>query len=232
MSETRGTITPSLAADRRAVSVSQLYNTRLNELDFEGRWYDAIGRPEPSGTWLIWGNSGNGKTRFALQLAKYLATLGQKVAYNSLEEGVSLSLRRAITDCNMHEVSHRFIMLDKEHIPQLCARLQKKKSPDVVVIDSIQYTGMTYADYKSLKDRFRTKLFILISHAEGSHPAGRVARSIRFDANVKIWVEGFTAYPRSRYGGEKPLVIWEEGAMKFTMPNNDNNERDDKDSEP
>ncbi|MCX6277691.1 MAG: hypothetical protein NT004_06320 [Bacteroidetes bacterium] len=204
----------------RAISIRQLYSTTIRSLDFAGEWLDAIGCPEPAGTWLIWGNSGNGKTRFALQLAKYLATFGRRVAYNSLEEGVSLSLRNAIEDCNMQEVARRFVLLDKEHVPDLIERLNKKRSPDVVIIDSIQYTGLTYADYKSLKDRFRSKLFILVSHAEGSHPSGRVARSIRFDANVKIWVEGYQAYPSSRYGGGTPYVIWDKGASDLVTPKN------------
>ena len=202
----------------RAISIRQLYSTTIHSLDFEGEWLDAIGCPEPAGAWLIWGNSGNGKTRFALQLAKYLATFGRKVAYNSLEEGVSLSMRNAIEDCNMQEVARRFVLLDKEPVSELITRLQKKKSPDVVFIDSIQYTGLTYADYKSLKDRFRNKLFVLVSHADGNHPAGRVARSIRFDANVKILVEGFQAFAASRYGGGKPYVIWEEGYFNLIHP--------------
>jgi len=211
-------------SSKRAISIQQLYRTSIHSLDFAGEWLEAIGCPEPSGTWLIWGNPGNGKTRFALQLAKYLTTFGKRVAYDSLEEGVSLSLRNAIEDTNMQEVSRRFILLDKEPMTDLIDRLSKKKSPDVIIVDSIQYTGMNYSEYKALKDRFRSKLFILISHAEGSQPSGRVARSIRFDANVKIWVEGFQAFAASRYGGGEPYVIWDEGAFKLTHPKTNNND--------
>ena len=202
----------------RSISIDQLYRTNIRSFDFQNEWLDAIGRPEMSGCWIIWGNSGNGKTRFALQLAKYLTTFGRKVAYNSLEEGVSLSLRNAIEDCNMQEVARRFVLLDKEPVSELIERLAKQKSPDVVFIDSIQYTGLNYADYKLLKDRFRHKLFVMVSHAEGNQPSGRVARSIRFDAGVKIWIEGFQAYTTSRYGGGEPYVIWEEGAFKYLQP--------------
>lgn len=210
----------------RAISIDQLYRTRLKSLDFKGEWKEAIGIPEPSGVWIIWGNSGNGKTRFALQLAKYLASLGLRVAYDSLEEGVSTSLRIAIRDCNIQEVKRRFILLDKERIPELIQRLEKKKSPQVIFIDSIQYTGLSYADYKQLKDRFRSKLFILVSHADGTQPSGRVARSIRFDANVKVWVEAYKAFAKSRYGGGKPYVIWEEGSVLYSSPKTFSHEGD------
>lgn len=195
----------------------QLMRTNIRSLDFQGEWLDTIGKPEVTGTWIIWGHSGNGKTRFALQLAKYLTTFGKKVAYDSLEEGVSLSMRTAIADCNMQEVARRFVLLDKEPVSELIHRLKSKKSPDVVIIDSLQYSGMNYAQYKELRDKFRTKLFILISHAEGSKPQGRVACSIRFDAFVKIWVEGYKAYPMSRYGGKEPYTIWEEGADDYVQ---------------
>jgi hypothetical protein len=198
----------------------QLYTTKIRSLEFSGSWLDAIGSPEPSGSWIIWGNPKNGKTRFALQLAKYLCTLGLRVAYDSLEEGVSKSMRDAIMDCNLQEVSRRFTLLDKEPVTDLMDRLTRKKSPDVVIIDSIQYSGLSYAAYKSMKDKFRRKLFILVSHAEGTKPAGRVASSIRYDANVAIWVEGYTAYPAGRYGGGEPYTIWPEGAYNYTQPKN------------
>ena len=125
----------------RSISINQLYRTNIRSYDFADEWADSIGHPELSGCWIIWGNSGNGKTMFALQLAKYLTSFGKRVAYNSLEEGVSLSLRNAIEIANMHEVSRRFVLLDKEPISELFDRLAKKKSADVVFIDSLQYTG-------------------------------------------------------------------------------------------
>jgi hypothetical protein len=205
---------------QRAVSVSQLMKTTLKGLPFEGDWLASFGKPEITGSWLIWGNSGNGKTRFALQLAKYLTSFCKNVAYDSLEEGVSLSFRNAVSDCGMQECSRRFILLDKEPVPDLIERLEKHKSPDIIIIDTLQYTGLNYADYKILRDRFRNKLFILLSHADGRHPAGRVARSIRYDAFVKIWVEGYRAFPVSRYGGGEPYTIWEEGAENYIHSNN------------
>lgn len=207
----------TLKERKRAVSVSEIYTKKFNVLPFDGKWLASFGAPELTGTWLVWGLSGNGKTRFVLQLCKYMATLGKKVCYNSLEEGASLSMRNAFIDIGMEEVKRRIWLLDAEPIDQLIERLQKRKSPDVVAIDSVQYTGMNYKDYKKLRDMFPKKLFILISHAEGKNPAGRVANSIKFDAFVKIRVEGYKAFPVSRYGGGEPYVIWEEGAQDYFM---------------
>jgi hypothetical protein len=204
----------------RARTYTDLMNQKVNELDFKGEWLNSFGKPEVTGCWLIWGNPANGKTRFALMLCKYFASF-VKVAYDSLEEGDSKSIRKAVKEVGMGEVKKNFILLNAEPIEELKERLRKRKSPDVVIIDSWQYTGMNYADYKQLRAEFPDKLFVLISHAEGKSPAGRTAKSIRFDAFVKIWVEGYTAYPASRYGGNEPFVIWEKGAVEYrgTMNN-------------
>lgn len=193
---------------KRAISVNDLLNRKFKGLEFEGEWLESFGQPEITGTWLIWGNSGNGKTRFALQLAKYLSGFC-KVVYNSLEEGMSMSLQRAVEQVDFRKCKNNVMILDKEHIDDLIKRLAKPRSAEVVIIDSLQYTGMTYREYKTIKDRFRNKLFVFVSHAEGKMPEGRVARSVRFDANVKIWIEDYKAYPVSRYGGGKPYVIWD-----------------------
>ena len=177
-------------------------------LEFENEWLAAIGKPQLTGAWLIWGPPSNGKTTFALQLAKYITSFNYRVAYDSLEEGASLSMRQACIRCDMAAVAGKMILLDKEPIPELKQRLIKRKSPDVIIIDSVQYTGMNYAAYKDLVDSFRTKLFIFISHADGKLPEGRVAKSIRYDAFVKIWVENFTAYAEGRYGGGNSYMIW------------------------
>ncbi len=124
-------------------------------------------------------------------------------------------MRKAFVETGMEDVKRRIVLLDQEPIADLIERLKKRKSPDIIAIDSIQYTGMNYDAYRALRKQFPKKLFILISHAEGKEPAGRVAKSIRFDAFVKIWVEGYTAFPTSRYGGGQPYTVWEEGAEKY-----------------
>jgi hypothetical protein len=199
---------------RRALSVNDIRKFKPNTLPFEGEWQESIGCPELTGTWIIWGNSSNGKTRFALQLAKYLSRY-VRVAYNSLEEGLSASLQNAILDIGFDDVERNVMFLDKEPLDSLKIRLAKRRSPQVIIIDSLQYTGLKYKEYIDLKDGFRNKLFIFISHADGKEPKGEVARSVKYDAFVKILVEGFKAFPQSRFGGGSPYLIWDKGAEKF-----------------
>jgi hypothetical protein len=197
----------------RIYSVNNFYNGNNKDLDFDGIWLDAIGKPDAKGCWFIWGNSANGKTIFAVKLAKYLASFG-RVYYNPLEEGVSLSLKRAFKIAGI-EQKDRIGIIDRMTINDLKEKLRMKGSAWAIVIDSFQYSGLNAISYKALLAEFPTKLFIFISHADGKQPAGRTAKTVRYDADVKIWIEGFKAFPKSRYGGGEPITIWDEGAKKY-----------------
>jgi len=198
----------------RAISIIDFYKRKANLLAFKGEWLRLVGKPELTGSWFVWGNSGNGKTAFALQLAKYFTNFG-RVAYNSLEEGASESLRRNMKLAKLEQVNGKLILLDKEPITYLIKRLKIHKSPKIIIIDSLQYSGLNKDSYKKLISRFSNKLFIIISHADGKQPAGRTAKSIKFDANVKIWIEGFKAHAQSRYGGGEDYIIWQKGADEY-----------------
>ena len=73
--------------------------------------------------------------------------------------------------------------------------------------------------FASLMDEFPDKLFIFIAHEENGKPYPAVARHVRKLAEVKIRVEGFKAYPTTRFataeGGGEEFVIWPEGAAKY-----------------
>ena len=198
---------------KRAISVDEMYKKKFIEMPFEGEWNESFGQPERTGVWIIWGHSGNGKTDFAIKLAKYLAQFG-RVAYDTLEEGARKSFQLAVKRNNMHQVDKSLFILT-EGIDSLRERLQKRKSPDVVIIDSFQFCGLTKTAYRELKAEFPKKLFIFISHAEGKQPEGRAAKFVKYDADVKIFVEGYQASILSRFGGGEPFTIWAEGAAEY-----------------
>lgn len=199
---------------KRAKSIHELLNTNFDVMNFEGEWKELMGQPERTGSWFIWGDSSNGKTSFALKLCGYLTNFG-RVAYNPLEEGASESFKKALIRANLQSVGTKMIILDKEPIKELRQRLQKRRSPDFVVIDSIQYAGMNYRDYVQLISEFRNKVFIIISHADGKEPRGSTAKSIRYDAFIKIRIEGYKAFAVSRFGGGEPMTIWKTGAEEY-----------------
>lgn len=209
----------------RAISNKNVLAAQFETADFGGPWLASIGRPELRGVWIIWGGSGSGKTTFTLMLCKYLAGFG-RVAYDSLEQGLSLSLQKAWERVDMAEAGTRVILLDKEELPELRKRLEKRKSPDIVIIDSLQYLeGFNLKVLKKLKNDYPGKLFIFISQADKRNvdPDGNMAKKVRYDAEVKIRVEGYKAFVTSRYEdpdkgeGGADFTIWEEGAAQYWM---------------
>ncbi|MDT8412676.1 MAG: AAA family ATPase [Vicingaceae bacterium] len=199
---------------QKAYSIRDIETKKFQSIRLADDFQKLIGKPELCGSWIIFGDSGNGKTRFALELAKSLARF-KKVAYNSLEEGISLSLSKAIKEINFSKVQGNFQLLQQESIQQLEERLKRQRSPQVVIIDSLQFSGLDKLSYKALTKRYAKKLFIFISHAEGKLPQGSTAKAVRYDSNVKVFVKGYKAFAVSRYGGGTPYIIWHDGAEKY-----------------
>lgn len=200
---------------KRAISVNELLAMKKPVYELSAEWREAFGEPERNGVWFVWGRSGSGKTSFVLKLCKELCRFG-KVAYDSLEEGASISMRNAFIRAGMQDVARRMVLLDNESIEELDKRLSRKKSPDTVVIDSYQYTGMSFEDYLAFKRRHRNKLIVIISQAEGTRPKGRTAGRVMFDASLKIWVEGYRAISKGRFFGSRGYyTIWAERAEEY-----------------
>lgn len=184
-------------------------------IPFTGEWAEAFGQPERTGIWFVWGQSGNGKTSFLMQLSKELCKFG-RVAYNSLEQGTSLSMQQTLALNAMGEVGGKFILLNREPIEEMSERMARPKSPDFYIIDSFQYTGMTAQQYADFVSRHRNKLIIFVSQADGRNPDGRPARKAMYDADQKIFVEGFKAISKGRFFGPKgDYTVWEEGAARY-----------------
>lgn len=205
---------------KKAWSSTDLLATKYDEINWTGEWFDNFDNPESRGVWSISGRSGNGKTAFLLQLAKELSTKG-KVLYNSLEEGNSKTMQNAwkmhgLADCG------RKIQLIREDVEELIIRLKKRQSPNIIFIDSFQYTDLSWKAYLELKNLFHTKLFVINHQMKGNKIRGEVGDQVNFDADLKIWVEGFKAFSKGRYFGkhwEKGYTIWKDGADKYWSNN-------------
>jgi DNA replication protein DnaC len=165
---------------------------------------------------IISGESGNGKTSMVTDILKELQKLGE-VLYLGLEEGHSKSFAKVLARSGMD--------LDKVKVVpecdfgELCKILDRRFSPKIVVIDSIQYMGLTYSQYKQFKRKYingrrsaARKILIMLSHSKGKTIDGKAAFSIRHDCMIKIFVKGFIGFVISRFEAKQNYVIWEQGA--------------------
>ena len=200
----------------KILSLNQLMKKRYKMLEnlseqFRTSFGDVVG----VFSMIVWGESGNGKSNFVFKVLREFMPTGRAL-YVSLEEGTEKTIQNKATE--YYDATHVGKILFADHTmtyTALTEHLKKKRSPKFIVIDSVQYWGINYIQYKQLKKDFPTKAFIFISHANGKLPDGKVANSIRYDVGIKVRVEGYVAFPTSRYGGNQPFVIWEEGAKRY-----------------
>lgn len=202
---------------KRALTTQNILQATFNPAQFDGKWKDSFGLPELHGLWFVYGLSFNGKTTFCLQLAKYLTNFVNKVAYDSLEQGLSYSMQKAWIMNSMIDVGNKVVLLDKEGPQELLERLMKKKSPDIVIIDSYRYfEERNFQTYQNLKLNFLSKLFIILAHEDDKgKPDGALGKRLYGDAEIKIRVAGRQAFVNSRLGGTfEPYTIDEEFVKK------------------
>lgn len=183
--------------------------------EMEQKWKDALGDLKLGFRLIVWGESGNGKSNFVMQMcAQLLTSLGTGL-YLSLEERQGPTMQRLI-ERYIPEAQRPALKFPNRHptYAELMAFLKRPRSPQWVVVDSVQYFDfVSEKRYKAMEEAFPNKCFIFVSHAKGRQPDGRVADKIRYDAGIKVFVRKDIAYiQHSRYGGHTNFVIWEPGA--------------------
>lgn len=183
------------------------------------KFTNSFGDIEDTFSCIISGESGNGKTSMITDTLKELQPLGE-VLYLGLEEGHAKSFKKALVRSGMN--LEKIKVYDDLDFDGLVKILDRRFSPKIVVIDSIQYIGLTYIQYKFLKRKYlygrkasARKILIMISHSKGKTIDGKAAFSIRHDCMIKIFVKGFIGIMTSRFESKKNYVIWEGGAKDY-----------------
>lgn len=198
----------------RTLSAKQVLTIKFDTIRLGGGWDECVGEIETTGIWFIWGNSGNGKTSAVVSLCKELSAFG-KVLYNSREEGVSLTMQNTLRRYGMGELGSRF-QLANMSLQELDEKISQQRSPKFVVLDSFQFMGLTYKDFRAFCEKHKNKMLIFVSRTRGRQPEGRAAISAMYDASCKIWVEGYKAFSKGRFVGTTgEMTIWDDGAKKY-----------------
>lgn len=193
---------------KNTFTITELWQKKYDTIHWcDDSFLRLMGEPEKRGCWIIWGKSFNGKSSFAIRLMGELADCGMSVLYLSLEEGLGMSLRRKLT----YLVGNKNIrFMERANRVDLENELKKQRSANCIIVDSLQYLNINKAGYQRLKEEFPNKLFIWISHANGNNQPKGLGDYVKYDASVKIIVDGFVARANSRYGGGEEFIVWEE----------------------
>jgi len=198
------------------LTLKNVVDTIIRVFNFTGEWYKAFGKPQRGGVWFIYGNSGHGKTSFLLMLIKMLANF-DNIMFVSYEEGnVSVALQNGINRLGLLEANKKVIVCT-HNLEELEKRLSKRKSPEIVIIDSLDVSEIKRKKQViDLKNRFKNKTFIFTGWAVGKEPASKIGKDVLYLANQKIFVEGYRAISRGRSFGELGyLTIWEKKATEY-----------------
>jgi predicted ATP-dependent serine protease len=192
-----------------------IQNTKHEVMPFSGVWRDCFGNPQMSGSWIIYGTSGSGKTSFALQLAKYL-TRFRRVLYWSIEQGNTPSFQKSWKREGMDECRTDIIMADEdETFKSVEKSMNQRYGRGVLIIDSLtplRAQQFSIKNYEAFRKRMKGKLLIFISHEKHGIPDTKVGDYILKLSDLKMRVEGFKVSTITRSGkGLRDYVVWEEG---------------------
>lgn len=212
----------------RAVSIANIEEKRFDTLPFSPEFEDAFGQRERGGIWMVYGKSGQGKTRFVLDLAKEFDRQGLKVMMATLEMGFCKDFKAELHEAGIRSKIHHITFCESLTIDELSDALAKQRSPDVVIIDSIQYFVNQYdataEQMIELRKKYKKKIFVYVSHVDGKEVDGKAAYMVKRDSFVRILVEGFRAIyiGRGKAGPIGYYTIWKEKADLYWVKNNGN----------
>jgi hypothetical protein len=207
----------------KVLGVKQFHQMSFKFLPVPSGWAGTLGKVPHNFIAVVYGFSGNGKTEFVVQLVKMLAKLDKKVGWLSYEQRHGSDFQMSTKRNRMEEVSGNFYPIDPiagvpdgvSLIEDLDKYLRRRNSPDVVVIDSIDYTGFGWEEYVMLKNRYGSrKTFLFIAHSTKSGAIKKaISERIIFDGGMGIFVSHYIAHPiKNRFGGFDPYVVWEDRA--------------------
>jgi hypothetical protein len=208
----------------KVIGVKQFQQMKFNLLDLSAsKFHGLLGKVPRHFIAVIYGFSGNGKTECSVQLSKELASMEMKTAWLSYEQRHGYDFQLSVNRNKMEEVSGYFYPIDplakvKPNVSlfeELDDYLGKRNSPEVVIIDSLDYLKLTFEQYAYLRNKYcHKKTFIFIAHAsKNGRPIMRITERIIFDGGIGIFVSNYIARPeKNRFGGFEPYVVYEERA--------------------
>ncbi|WP_395075338.1 hypothetical protein [Flavobacterium sp.] len=204
---------------KKALTVSNVLNQKVTTIDFESNnkeLYQAFGNPQNKGIWFIWGGSGSGKSNLLLDIIKAFCK-DHKTIHNELEEDLDdLDFIERLKLKNMQDVQENYLTAAYDY-DELCEYLDRKNSAKIVVINSATYFFKSQAEYFEFSRKYKkSKIIIIVGMAKGNNPYSELETKIMYDANKKIYVNGYLAVCKGRLIGPNGglYVIWQEGYEK------------------
>ncbi len=211
------------ASKPKGLPIQQLAKKQFAEIHgLDEHFKQCYGEIDTAFDIIFFGDSSNGKTNAVAQfIATMIGVFNCKCNYISYEEGHGKTMQQVLIDQHkLHEKHGNCLTLYENFTyQQLDYYIHQQRSAKIWVFDSIQASGLTWDEIKELKHKYvmgkGKKIFVFISWVDGKLPAGAVAKSVRYYSNIKVRVEGFICFIRSRYGSKKNFVSYDVGAKSY-----------------
>jgi hypothetical protein len=203
---------------KRAKSVKNLEDEKHASFKFDGIWGQVIKETETNGAWLIYGKEKNGKTWFALMLAKYLSEKFGKVLYVSAEEGTGLNFKNSYKRAGISHKNSHITFIDYEPMEVLKMRLKRNKQPKIIFIDNLTIYAKEFTKKdltRLIKEELPNCLFVFLAHEKRGEPYTATAEGCRILAKVIMHVQGLACLVSGRIDPGGYIAINEEKACLY-----------------
>lgn len=193
----------------KGYSMTDIENWKFKDVELPKEWAEHLGNLHEGFRMLIEGPSGHGKTEYLIKLLKVLAQTYGKVSLNNVEQGKSATIQEDAKRNKMTEVKGKVILCPKEYrtFDPWFKHLQGKNKGKIIALDSLDYMKLTIDQFKQLHERFKHKAIIIVCWND---PMDINAKKIKYMCDIKVEVKDYKAQIRSRFGGNKTLVIWDK----------------------
>lgn len=214
---------PKPATKPKGLPIQQLAKKVFANIDgLDEEFKECFGNIDEAFDIIFFGDSSNGKTNAVAQfIGKMITFFKCKCNYISYEEGHGKTMRQVLIDQHnlLEKHGNCLTLYENFSYEELDYYIHKRGSAKIWVFDSIQASGLTWEEIRDLKNKYvkgnGKKIFVFISWVDGKLPSGAVAKSVRYYANIKVRVEGFICFIKSRYGTKKNFVSYETGAKSY-----------------
>lgn len=189
-------------AKKRIFSIDAIKNKKYHSLELDPKYAELMGEPERNFTAIMYGESGSGKSVFALQFAEYFANEFGKGFYNSHEEGANKTIQDRVINFNV--TAKRLWIADCYDFEEMCDHIQRTYCR-LVVIDSVKYMNFTIAQLKDLRERFaKRQLTIIMIDFGASKGSPTSGKDLIHVSDVKMYFKDGIVHSTSRYL-DKPI---------------------------
>ncbi|MCX6188756.1 MAG: hypothetical protein NTW54_03985 [Bacteroidetes bacterium] len=186
---------PNINSDK-IISSQNLKKMEFKALNFQGKWNTLFGFPSINFHCVIHGMSGEGKSTFAIQFAKYLADSFGRVIYVSGEEGFSKTFKDKFSNNNAES---KFLDVADLRTFDDLNREVPPESYNFIFIDSLDNMKIDADKMKKIRVRYKNSALITISQSTKDGKM-RGSYEIVHDCDIAVKVEmGIATSTKNRF---------------------------------